>query len=121
MLGLLLLIQTAAEQPLNLDCIGRKAGNWTTPAYHHPVPEGEQPVDVRLFDGTDRIRLPQYMIPAFHGGSNGWFRLRHVVAAGRTIRARAAINFASHLDVLIDRESGAIMIGKDGRDYTGRC
>ena len=60
-------------------------------------------VDVRLFGGDDRIRLPRAMMPLIHGGADGWFKLKNVVADARTIRATAPLNFYSSLKVYIDR------------------
>lgn len=33
-------------------------------------------VDIRLFNGDDRIRLPTSIVAHFHGGSAGWFKLK---------------------------------------------
>jgi hypothetical protein len=77
--------------------------------------------DIQLFSGDDRIRLPRTMLPMFHGGHGGWFKLKDVVADPRAIRASVAV-FAFHSPkVYIDRVTGTISIsGKDG-DYVGQC
>jgi hypothetical protein len=77
--------------------------------------------DIQLFGGDDRIRLPRTMLPTFHGGQKGWFKLKDVVADARSIRANVAV-FAFHSPkVYIDRVTGTISIsGKDG-DYVGQC
>jgi hypothetical protein len=88
------------------------------------VPRNEQfsdQVDIQLFNGNDRIRLPRTTIPTFHGGDGGWFRLKNVVADARSIHAEAQVNFLNHPKVYIDRVTGTISIaGKDG-DYSGEC
>jgi hypothetical protein len=77
--------------------------------------------DIQLFSGDDRIRLPRTMLPTFHGGQGGWFKLKDVTADERSIRASVAV-FAFHSPkIYIDRVTGTISIsGKDG-DYVGRC
>jgi len=88
------------------------------------VPRNEQfsdQVDIQLFNGNDRIRLPRTTIPTFHGGDGGWFRLKNVVADARSIHAEAQVNFLNHPKIYIDRVTGTISIaGKDG-DYSGEC
>ena len=81
---------------------------------------GDQ-VDVRLFGGDDRIRMPRTMLPPLHGGSQGWFKLKNVVADLRSIRAKAAVNFANNPNVFIDRLTGTISISGRAGDYAGQC
>jgi hypothetical protein len=78
-------------------------------------------VDIRLFSGDDRIRLPRTMLPPIHGGADGWFKLKDVVADARTIRASAAINFMSNPKIYIDRLTGTISISGRAGDYAGQC
>jgi hypothetical protein len=113
------LAQAATLQPLNLTCFGGGTANkpsvatvnsygsfsgnvGSTPVYgngngastivgqRHQTFDDQ--VDVRLFAGDDRIRLPRTMLPPAHGGTNGWFKLKDVVADARAIRAKAAVN-----------------------------
>ena len=81
---------------------------------------GDQ-VDIRLFGGDDRIRLPRTMLPPIHGGSDGWFKLKNVIADARSIHASAAINFMSNPKVYIDRVTGTISISGRAGDYSGQC
>ena len=81
---------------------------------------GDQ-VDVRLFGGDDRIRLPRTMLPPLRGGKEGWFKLKNVVADARSIRASAAVNFINNPKVFIDRVTGTISISGKAGDYAGRC
>jgi hypothetical protein len=78
-------------------------------------------VDIRLFSGDDRIRLPRTMLPPIHGGDAGWFKLKHVVADARSIRASAAINFMNNPKIYIDRVTGTISISGRAGDYSGQC
>ena len=55
-------------------------GSGTTTVYGMRQQGFEDQVDIRLFGGDDRIRLPRTMLPALHGGSDGWFKLKNVVA-----------------------------------------
>ena len=78
-------------------------------------------VDIRLFGGDDRIRMPRTMLPMFHGGSDGWFKLKHVVADARQIHASIAVNFINNPKVYIDRVTGTISISGKAGDYSGEC
>lgn len=102
MLTLILLFQSTAAQPLNLTCVGAGTANkiavtnvygsgrgngtvGTTPysysssgnaiAYSSRQQDFADQVDVRLFSGDDRIRMPRTMLPAIRGGDGGWFKL----------------------------------------------
>jgi hypothetical protein len=81
----------------------------------------EDQVDIRLFGGDDRIRLPRTMLPPIHGGDAGWFKLKDVHADARAIRASAAINFMNNPKVYIDRVTGTISISGRAGDYSGQC
>ena len=81
---------------------------------------GDQ-VDIRLFAGDDRIRLPRTMLPPLHGGADGWFKLKNVVADSRSIHASAAVNFLNNPKVYIDRVTGTISISGRAGDYAGQC
>jgi len=78
-------------------------------------------VDVRLFSGDDRIRLPRTILPPIHGGSDGWFELTNVKVTDRVITASAGINFMNHPKVHIDRLTGTISINGKAGSYTGQC
>lgn len=78
-------------------------------------------VDVRLFGGDDRIRLPRTMLPPLRGGKEGWFKLKNVVADARSIRASAAVNIINNPKVFIDRVTGTISISGKAGDYSGQC
>jgi hypothetical protein len=81
---------------------------------------GDQ-VDVRLFRGDDRIRMPRTMLPMIHGGNSGWFKLKNVVADARSIRASAAVGLLNNPKVFIDRVTGTISISGKSGDYAGQC
>ena len=148
MLTLILLLQSTAAQPLNLTCVGAGTANkiavtnvygsgrgngtvGTTPysysnsgnatAYSSRQQDFADQVDVRLFAGDDRIRMPRTMLPAIRGGNDGWFKLKNVVVDARSIRAKAAVNFINSPNVFIDRVTGTISISGKAGDYAGRC
>src|SRR3954453_17646823 len=81
----------------------------------------EDQVDIRLFGGDDRIRMPRTMLPLFHGGADGWFKLKNVAADARKIRASVAVNFMNNPKVYIDRVTGTISISGKAGDYSGQC
>jgi hypothetical protein len=140
--------QVQAQQPLQLTCFGAGTANKATAATvnsstHVSGMVGTTPVsgtgtgsttvliprqqdfsdqvDVRLFSGDDRIRMPRTMLPLFRGGSGGWFKLKNVVADARSIRASAAVNFINNPKVFIDRVTGTISISGKAGDYSGQC
>lgn len=144
----LLAAQVAAQQPLQLTCLGAGTANkatahtahsngsfmgnfGTTPVYgngsgtttvYGSRQQGfEDQVDIRLFVGDDRIRMPRTMLPMIHGGADGWFRLKNVVADSRSIHASVAVNFMNNPKVFIDRVTGTISISGKAGDYAGQC
>lgn len=148
MIFLLMIQAVTAQAPLNITCFGGGTANkptiatvnssgsfaaniGTTPVYGNSSGSStvygnrqqgfEDQVDVRLFSGDDRIRLPRTILPLIHGGADGWFKLKDVKADARSIRASAAINFMSNPKVYIDRVSGTISIHGKAGDYTGQC
>lgn len=137
-----------AQQPLDLTCFGAGTANKATTGVSNsnarfsgmvgttPVSgsgtgsttviiprqqDFEDQVDVRLFNGDDRIRMPRTMLPIFRGGNAGWFKLKNVVADARSIKAKAAVNFINNPNVLIDRVTGTISISGKAGDYFGQC
>ena len=147
-LAALVAAEVVAQQPLNLTCGGAGvankptartayangyasgmigstpvsgAGSATTTVYGMRQQGFEDQVDIRLFGGDDRIRLPRTLLPSIHGGSDGWFKLKHVVADARSIRASAAVNFMNSPKVYIDRVTGTISISGKAGDYSGSC
>jgi hypothetical protein len=140
--------QAAAQQPLNLTCGGAGTANkvtvasgstsgsfmgsvgttpisgstyGTTTVTGHRQQGFEDQVDIRLFGGDDRIRMPRTMLPPIHGGADGWFKLKNVVADARSIHASAAVNFMNNPKVYIDRVTGTISISGRAGDYSGQC
>jgi hypothetical protein len=140
--------QAPAQQPLELTCFGAGTANkvktatvntnsyvsgtaGTTPYSGSGYGSGtvsiprqqdfSDQVDIRLFNGDDRIRLPRTLLPLLHGGNGGWFKLKKVVVDARSIRASAAINFINSPKVFIDRVTGTISISGKAGDYAGQC
>lgn len=138
----------AAQQPLQLTCFGAGTADktrvatvqsngygsgmvGTTPysgnAYGSStvvIPRQQDfsdQVDIRLFSGDDRIRLPRTLLPPLHGGKDGWFKLKNVVVDQRSIHAKAAVNFMNNPNVFIDRVTGTISISGRAGDYSGQC
>ena len=95
-------------------------GSWASAVSHHDRQFADQ-IDVRLFSGDDRIRIPRTMLPELHGGQDGWFKLRDVVADARAIRAHAAVAAFHNPKIYIDRVTGTISISGKSGDYSGQC
>jgi hypothetical protein len=140
--------QAAALQPLSVSCVGggtarqlrstsiegstHLSGNIGTANLDADADSDEtvlgwhdhgfsDQVDVRLFAGDDRIRMPRAVLPPIHGGNDGWFKLRHVVADARSIRGTAAVSLLNSAKVFIDRVTGTISISGPTGDYSGQC
>lgn len=148
MLAIALLLQAAAQPQLNLTCFGSGVANkpvvgtartntniygsvgtssvsgygnsTTTVTGMRQQGFGDQ-VDIRLFGGDDRIRMPRTMLPAIRGGKDGWFKLKDVIADARAIKAKAGVNFMNAPNVHIDRVTGTITISGKAGDYSGQC
>jgi hypothetical protein len=146
---LLLFLQAAvAQPPLNLSCVGggtaNKAAVATVNSYGNasgmvgttPFSASgnssstvttmrhqgfEDQVDLRLFAGNDRIRMPRTMLPPLHGGADGWFKLKDVRVDDRSIKASAAVNFMNNPKIYVDRVTGTITISGRAGDFTGQC
>lgn len=132
MITLILLAQAAATQPLNLTCIG--GGTANKPKMATIWGGGESlsiqgrrhqgfadQVDVRLFSGDDRIRMPRTMLPAIRGGEDGWFRVKGLEADERSIRGTVKVNMLNNPKLHIDRVTGTISLSGKAGDYTGQC
>jgi hypothetical protein len=139
-------MQPAVQGPLQLSCVGAGTANKTftdtvrSDTKVHTAP-GEQPkdkthtttvsrtvqqdfadqVDVSLFAGDDRIRVPRAMLPDLHGGKGGWFKLKNVVADDRSIKASTSLGPFSNPKIFIDRMTGIISISGNAGDYSGQC
>lgn len=68
-----------------------------------------------------KIRMPRSMLPALHGGDDGWFELRNVRMSSTEIVANAAVNVLNKPKVVIDRMAGTITISGKAGNYMGRC
>lgn len=145
---LIAVVQAETAPPLSLTCFGAGTANkvvatsvygshrgsgsvGTTPysyggtgnatAYSQRQQGFQDQVDVRLFAGDDRIRMPRTMLPAIRGGKDGWFKLKNVVADSRTIRGSVAVNVINNPKLHIDRTTGTISISGKAGDYAGQC
>ena len=148
MLILIAILQAEAPSPLSLTCFGAGTANKVavtsiygshsgsgsvgmTPysyggtgnatAYRQRQQGFQDQVDVLLFGGDDRIRMPRTMLPAIRGGKDGWFKLKNVVADSRTIRGSVAVNVINNPKLHIDRTTGTISISGKAGDYAGQC
>lgn len=120
------------QEPLTLTCVGGGTASKSTGAMIYGsrgwasiVGRKDRgfndQVDIRLFNGDDRIRVPRTMLPPIHGGEHGWFKLKNVVADARSIRASAAVGLLNNPKVFIDRVTGIISISGKSGDYSGVC
>jgi hypothetical protein len=123
---------TDGSRPLELTCMGAGTaskttsavgwgwGGWGVFAGHKDRGFNDQ-VDLRLFTGDDRIRMPRTMLPGLHGGDHGWFKVHDLVADARAIRASAGVGMLNNPKIFIDRVTGTISISGKSGDYAGQC
>jgi hypothetical protein len=69
----------------------------------------------------DRTGLPRTMLPDFHGGERGWFKLKNVVADARSVQASTNLGMLNNPKIYIDRMTGIITISGKAGDYSGQC
>ena len=81
----------------------------------------EDQLEVQLFNGNDRVRLPRQMLPAIHGGDDGWFKVTDIHVSDRNISAKVMMNFLNHPKLQIDRVTGRINITGNTENYSGSC
>jgi len=123
---------SSPDHPLALTCEGSGSATkhshgsingdgWSASVTSQRDREFSDQVDVRLFSGDDRIRMPRTMLPVIHGGADGWFVLKNVVADARSIHASAAVGLLNNPKVYIDRVTGTISISGKSGDYSGQC
>jgi hypothetical protein len=123
---------TDGSRPLELTCLGTgvasKAtsavawgwGGWGVATGHKDRGFNDQ-VDLRLFTGDDRVRMPRTMLPGLHGGDHGWFKVHDLFADARAIRASAGVGMLNNPKIFIDRVTGTISISGKSGDYAGQC
>lgn len=148
MLILFLLQAAAAQQPISLTCLGNGtttesetsvvsengsvsgmigatpySGTASTSGLVSSSHEREfsDQVDIRVFSGDDRIRLPRTMLPTLHGGKDGWFKLKGLTADKRSIKAKAAVSLIENPNVFIDRLTGTVTVSGSIGHYSGHC
>ena len=123
---------TDGSRPLQLTCMGSGVASKATSAAAwgwggggfatgHKDRGFNDQVDIRLFTGDDRIRLPRTMLPGLHGGDHGWFKVHDLVADPRAIRASAGVGMLNNPKIFIDRVTGTISISGKAGDYAGQC
>lgn len=80
-------------------------------------------VNVQLWEGGGRIRLPKKLIPPIHSrGDHGWWELDAVNTNRNTITAEYRLNGLNKPKLTIDRRSGRISIrGAADYAFSGTC
>jgi hypothetical protein len=115
-------VNSNAHVPGNVGTTPYSGSGYGNSTVYVPRQQGfEDQVDLKLFNGDDRIRLPRTMLPPIHGGDGGWFKLKDVVADARTIKAKAAVNFMNNPNIYVDRMTGTITISGKAGSYSGQC
>lgn len=78
-------------------------------------------VEVKLSDGSGKIKLPDQMVPPLNAGDDGWFKIHDLVVNSRKITGSIKINFLNSQQLRIDRRSGLLTIDGGGSSFSGRC
>lgn len=80
-------------------------------------------LNVQLWEGGGRIRLPEKLIPPIHSrGDHGWWELDQVTRTADTITAEYRLNGLNKPRLTIDRRSGRISIrGTGDYAFSGTC
>ena len=76
-------------------------------------------VDISVNRG--RIHIPMVMMPALHGGKDGWFDLHNTLATRDEITASGSINPLNHIKVRLNRLNGGLMLTVLHGQYHGTC
>ena len=106
--------------PQSFTCYGkvdiRQAGSAAAP---HSTYHGH--VEVRLFDGNDRIQLPQGFRPAENPRDDGWYKVKNLKASDDDIIGNAIISFIDKPFFRVDLLSGRIDVTGLGGTFVGEC
>jgi hypothetical protein len=78
-------------------------------------------VSLYLQGDEGRVRMPRTMLPALHGGDDGWFKLKDIKIKSNEITASIAVNILNNPKLRLDRYSGAISISGKAGDFAGNC
>jgi hypothetical protein len=81
----------------------------------------EDEVSVEILGDKGRIRLPASIVPAIHGGNDGWYELKNLKIGENEILASAALNWINNPKIRIDRLAGTISINGRNSNFSGRC
>ena len=129
----------SSQSPLNLVCKGDATADriefqsahispsdpmadGATVTSHHIVRDSmPAQTDVTLFDGNDRVRLPESLAPNARSGDNGWFKIKNLKVSDREITGQVTVSFLSSLAIHIDRFTGQIEVSSLHNNFTGQC
>ena len=97
---------------------GRSVTGYTTSSDRASY-EGQ--VEIQLFTGKDRIRLPIAMVPRLYRSDNGWYRITDSNANDRVINAITYVTMFNTPEIRIDRIAGTIEVSSRSGSFTGDC
>lgn len=118
-----ILTPLAAHAPLSLTCYGegeiRQAGAASTPETRKTRYHGY--VELRLFDGNDRIQLPQGFRSTANSHDDGWYKVKNLKASDDDIIGNAIISFIDKPFFRAELFSGRIDISGLSGTFAGEC
>ncbi len=112
-----------SQAPLYLSCYGdgeirQSAGGGTTdtrkPTYHGRV-------ELRLFDGNDRIQLPQAFRPPGNPHDDGWYKVKNLKISEDDVIGNGSVSFIDKPFFRVELFSGRIDINGISGDFVGEC
>lgn len=81
----------------------------------------EDQIALDLQGEVGRVRMPRTMLPAIHGGDDGWFKLKNIKVKSNEITATVGVNFINSPKLRLDRYTGTVSISGKAGDFAGQC
>ena len=128
---------SAQAETLNLQCRGEGSANetrttmvqvqnnsggsaWGTAQRQDAVGFSDQ-VDFKIDGDQATIRMPRSMLPTFHGGDDGWMKVKHLEISDREITGKVAVNPINSPKLRIDRLTGVLSLNGKAGSFIGDC
>jgi len=78
-------------------------------------------VNVDIDGAAGRIRMPRIMLPAIHGGKDGWMDIEKLVVGEQEITGSVGVNFMNSPKLRIDRMTGILSLAGKAGHFTAHC
>ncbi len=112
-----------SKAPLSLTCYGdgeiRQVGGSGTTDTRKPTYHGH--VELRLFDGNDRIQLPPGFRPGTNPRDDGWYKVKNLKMSEDDVIGNAAVSFIDKPFFRVALVSGRLDISGLMGTFVGEC